>query len=162
MKLSVWLVLLIAQMSAANLTVAAEPIGRLFSTPNERAYLEDLRKIKKKTPELIDEPIGVIEAPAPVRLPDQISMQGYVKRNDGKRGTVWINGNAVQENSRTKDIQVGRLPIQSNRVPMRLPANGKRITLKAGQVYDPQTNKVREIRRSVQGDVGRIGNESFP
>jgi hypothetical protein len=89
-------------------------------------------------------------------------MQGYVKRNDGKRGTVWINGNAVQENSRTKDVQVGRLPIQSNRVPMRLPANGKRITLKAGQVYDPQTNKVKEIRRSVQGDVGRIGDESFP
>ncbi len=158
MKLNSLLIIFITQLFFINATFAAEPISRLFSTPSERSHLEALRKIKKEPSKVVDERVGVIQKTIPIQMPEKISMQGYVKRSDGKQGTVWVNGHAMQENSHTKDVQVGKLPIKSNRVPMRLQANGKRITLKAGQVYHPHTNKVQEIRNSVQGDVGRIGD----
>jgi hypothetical protein len=144
---------------------AEEPIGRLFTTPTERSNLEYLRQTKKNIPtkpEIPAEEIPITDA-APISLPDAINMQGYVKRNDGKKGTVWINNNALQENSSNKEVQVGSLPSNGNRVPIKLPSNGKYLTLKAGQVYDPESNRVRESRsHGAQGDAitnGRIGNE---
>ena len=96
---------------------------------------------------------------APVVLPSAINLQGYVKRNDGKHGTVWVNDKALQENSGNKDVVVGKLPTDGNRVPIKLPANGKKFTLKAGQVYDPETNRVHEARNyGAQGDSGTIGD----
>ena len=107
----------------------------------------------------------MVEA-APIVLPDAINLQGYVKRNDGKQGTVWINNKAMSEGSGNKDVQVGRLPSNGNRVPIRLPANGRNLTLKAGQVYDPENNQVREAKsHAAQGDEtnnGRIGDEDTP
>ncbi|MFM9834975.1 MAG: hypothetical protein ACKVOA_02610 [Methylophilaceae bacterium] len=147
---------------------AAEPMGRLFTTPTERSNLEYLRQSKKiipTKPEVPTEETSMIEA-APIVLPDAINMQGYVKRNDGKKGTVWVNNKAMQENTGDKDVQVGKLPADGNRVPIKLPANGKYLTLKAGQVYDPESNRVREARsHAAQGDAttnGRIGDEASP
>ena len=141
--------------------LAAQPLGRLFTTPAERSNLDYLRQTKKPLPAAVNAPTeGAMAETAPVVLPDAINMQGYVKRNDGKQGTVWINNNAMQEGSGNKDVQVGRLPTNGNRVPIKLPANGKHLTLKAGQVYDPENNQVREARsHAAQGDAGRIGDE---
>ena len=73
-----------------------------------------------------------------------------------------MNNQALQENSGNKEVTVGRLSDSSNRVPIKLSANGKRLNLKAGQVYDPETNRVREARNhGAQGDAGRIGDEEF-
>jgi len=45
-------------------------------------------------------------------------------------------------------------------VPIKLSGNGKRLNLKAGQEYDPETNKVRESRHhAAQGDSGTIGDD---
>ena len=61
-------------------------------------------------------------------------------------------------------LQWGKLSEDSNRVPIKLSANGKRLNLKAGQVYDPGSNRVQEARNhGAQGDVtsnGRIGDEA--
>ncbi len=142
---------------------ADEALGRLFSTPIQRSNLDILREAKKNQPTPTETVVQetIIER-KPVVLPDAINVQGYVKRNDGKKGTVWVNGKAMQERSGNKDVQVGRLPKNSNRVPIRIPANGKRLTLKAGQTYNPETNKIKEARTTVQGDVGTIGNANFP
>ncbi|MFW5431177.1 MAG: hypothetical protein ACKE5M_06610 [Methylophilaceae bacterium] len=157
--------LLVASLQLLSLqtSFAAEPVGRLFSTPAEREALDNLREARKNQPVEIEPLIQetYIER-KPIELPEAINVQGYVKRNDGKQGTVWVNGEALQERSGNKDVQVGRLPSSSNRIPIRIPANGKRLTLKAGQTYDPATNKTREARTSVQGDVGTIGNASTP
>ena len=144
---------------------AAESIGRLFTSPAERSDLDYLRQTKKNLPVKAESPMqeSTVEA-APIVLPDAINLQGYVKRNDGKQGTVWVNNKAMQENTGNKDVQVGKLPSDGNRVPIRLPANGKNLTLKAGQVYDPENNRVREARsHGAQGDAtsnGRIGDET--
>ena len=134
-------------------------MGRLFTSPAERSNLDYLRQTKKKliAPVVIDAPSDAVEA-APVVLPEAVNLQGYVKRNDGKQGTVWVNDKALQENSRNKEVAVGSLHNDSNRVPLKLSGNGKRLNLKAGQVYDPETNRVREARNhGAQGDSGTIG-----
>jgi hypothetical protein len=140
--------------------IAAEPIGRLFTSPAERSNLDYLRQTKKKliAPVVSDSPEDALEA-APVLLPRAVNLQGYVKRNDGKHSTVWVNNQALQENSGNKDVQVGNLSEGSNRVPIKLTGNGKHLNLKAGQVYDPETGRVREARNhAAQGDSGTIGD----
>ena len=159
--------MLIAATFTAHVAIAAQPIGHLFTSPAERSNLDYLRQTKKKliAPVIIDASAETIDAPAPapVALPEAVNLQGYVKRNDGKQGTVWVNNQALQENSGNKEVQVGKLQENSNRVPIKLSANGKRLNLKAGQVYDPESNRVREARNhGAQGDSGRIGDESSP
>jgi hypothetical protein len=149
-----------SQLISSQSALAAEPIGRLFTSPAERSNLDYLRQTKKKlvVPVITEAPIDAPEA-APIVLPEAVNLQGYVKRNDGKDGTVWVNDQALQENSRNKEVAVGKLSESSNRVPIKLSGNGKRLNLKAGQVYDPQTGRVREARNNAaQGDVGKIGD----
>ena len=159
MKIGIILMLVLTQLASMPLASAAQPIGRLFSSPAERSTLDYLRQTKKiLIPTTAEAPAQEMQA-APIALPDAINMQGYVKRSDGKQGTVWINDQAMQENSSNKDVAVGSLPENSNRIPIKLPANGKRLTLKAGQVYDPENNRVREARsHAVQGDSGTISD----
>ena len=140
----------------SQLALAAEPMGRLFTSPAERSNLDYLRHTKKNTPLKVEAPILEAE-PKPIVLPDEVNLQGYVKRNDGKQSTVWVNNQALQENSNNKEVAVGKLSTGSNRVPIKLSANGKRLNLKAGQVYDPESNRVREARNhSAQGDSEKI------
>ena len=164
MKFFILLFIFFSQLVFGELALAAEPIGRLFTSPAERSNLDYLRQTKKKliVPVAIDAQTDAPEA-APIVLPEAVNLQGYVKRNDGKQGTVWVNDKALQENSGNKEVQVGKLQENSNRVPIKLSANGKRLNLKAGQVYDPESNRVREARNhGAQGDSGRIGDESSP
>lgn len=153
--------LIVMQIAILPVTQAAQPMGRLFSSPAERSALNYLRQTKKVIVAApVQNTVQEMES-VPVVLPDAINMQGYVKRSDGKQGTVWINNQALQENSGNKDVQVGKLPENGNRVPLKLPANGRHLTLKAGQVYDPESNRVREAR-SYAIDNGRIGDEDSP
>ncbi len=158
MKHQMTIVVLFLASFVTDEVVAAEPMGRLFSTPDERSSLEDLRKIPKKIKQEVEKIPVPVKRFKPTPLPSKVHVQGYVKRNDGKQGTVWVNGKALQESSRNKEVQVGKLPSNSNRVPIRIKANGKRVSLKAGQVYEPAKNRIRESRTSVQGDSGRIGD----
>jgi hypothetical protein len=156
MKFLVLSLLFYIQLVSSQQALAAESIGRLFTSPAERSNLDHLRQSKKKliAPTVVDAPVDTLEA-TPVVLPNAVNLQGYVKRNDGKQGTVWVNDQAMQENSRNQDVAVGSLREDSNRVPLKLSGNGRQLNLKAGQVYDPETGRVREARNNAaQGDSG--------
>lgn len=154
------LVISILMIASSQLTYAGEPLGRLFSTPKERANLDYLRQTRKIiVPQTVEPTASPVQVLA---LPKAVELQGYVKRSDGKQGTVWINQQAIQEGTKNGEIAVGHLPQQQNRVPIQINASGKVLTLKAGQTYDPETNRVREMRSSVQGEQGRIGDEGQP
>lgn len=144
--------------------MAAESFGRLFTTNANRTELNNLRQTQKLS---IAAPTAVSDEStlsAPVVLPDAVTMQGYVQRTDGKKSTVWVNNQAVQENESIGDVQIGKLSKNSNQVPLKLPVNGKRFSLKAGQVYSPADNSVSEARPyAVQGEAmigGRIGDDT--
>ena len=136
-------------MSTGMAQAASEEFGRLFSRPTERVKLDYLRQnkvIKLVKPDVNqDEEIEV----APKVLPAPITLQGYVKRSDGKKSTLWINNQAVQEDSMVDDVKIGRLKQNRNKVDgldLKIPANGRRVRLKAGQMYEPDTNQIKELQ----------------
>lgn len=146
---------------------AEESIGRLFSTPTERTVLNQMRMTKKEiAPQPMDETVAATPVQS-VALPDNVTMQGYVKRSDGKLGTVWVNQQAIQENTQQAGVTVGKISTNSHRVPIKLDANGKQLSLKAGQTFDAETNKIKESRSAVSGQAsgsnplssGLIGDE---
>lgn len=152
--------LLIALVCLSNLAWGEEPFGRLFTTPAERTTLDHMRQTRKIEPVNLNQPQEAIET-APV-LPPEISVQGYVKRSDGKKGTVWINQQPVQENSSTGEVEVGKLPRNGNQVQIKVPGLDKSLKLKAGQVYDPATDSVSESKvRANQADARESGTIGF-
>jgi hypothetical protein len=136
--------LICALVTAISPLQAAE-IGRLFSSPSERAQLDYLRRTSK--PVTTDQQAAPDEtAVMSLDLPEQISIQGYVKRSDGKKGTVWVNHQPIQENTDSGSITIGSVPKNGNQVPVKIPAAGKLLNLKAGQAYSMDTDSVSEVR----------------
>lgn len=140
--------LLILLWLLPSAAMADDALGRLFTTPAERASLNAQRQLRKiQEPDAAKaEEKGIAE---PV-LPPTVSVQGYVKRSDGKNGTVWVNQKAVQEGASTADIEVDKLKRDSNQVQLKLPATGKKFTLKAGQVYIPETGSISDASTDSQ------------
>lgn len=141
------------QVCAQEQTMSKQ-YGRLFNSTNQRQQLESQRAapnrnmpIKKSV--MLEEPVE-----APVTKP--VTLNGYVKRSDGK-STLWVNRQPVQENAVLDDIQIGKLSstavlqngrkqkMQTEKLNIRLPANGQRVQLKAGQQYDPQNRQIKEV-----------------
>ena len=153
---SLYITVLPLQLHAETLVENNQQLGRLFSKPNERSNLNVIRKNQKLkiTPAADAQQTAVMTEAVPIELPDPITLQGYVKRNDGAANTLWINGQAVQENSSVDHVKIGKLNQKgfSNKgastegVDVKIPANGKQIRLKAGQMYEPESNKVYEMQ----------------
>ena len=133
---------------ALSLPLQAQEFGRLFTTPTQRSQLDNLR-LSSKLPSAQAPEEASDTQPSPIMTipnepPAEVSVQGYVKRSDGKKGTVWVNNTPMQESTKNSDFQVGKLKSNSNRVDINIPANNTRVRLKAGQVYDTETNSVVE------------------
>lgn len=153
----------IVQLLSINSVSAAPLEGRLFTTPAERARLDQLRLTSKPPSgqELLDEQTeGVVVVPV---APPSVSVQGYITRSDGKKGTVWINNTPVQENDEAGDVRVKKLPQNGNQVQISIPSIGRDLKLKAGQIYVPETDSISEDkarmseRPASEADAGNIG-----
>jgi hypothetical protein len=137
-------------LNAMPRQAAADDFGRLFSSSAERKKLDILRQNQKlivATPQKNTPLESATEA-----LPEPITLQGYVKRSDGST-TLWINNKTVQENSTQNEVEIGRLNKQksstkngADSLNVRIPATGKNVRLKPGQVYEPETNRIVESR----------------
>lgn len=148
-----WPILL---LSLPMLAMAAEPapLGRLFLTPGERAALDTIRQ-NNRPPEKIITPGTVTtgENEESTRSPAApvVTVHGYVKRSDGK-GTVWVNGQPLQEKSIANNIEIGKLQGNTNDVQIKLPSTGQTVKLKAGQSYDPGSGKVADHLKDLPHD----------
>lgn len=156
--------LLLIVMLIPSVTFGADELGRLFTTPAQRESLNHLRAITPKVDPATTIPPEemAMQVLQPV-LPSSISVQGYVKRSDGKKGTVWVNDTPIQENSSTGEVAVGNLR-KGNQVQIKVPGIDRDLKLKAGQVYIPETNSVVEINAhressSASSDAGTIGSD---
>lgn len=107
-------------------------LGRLFSSPEERAQLDASRS---GTP-----PAGAAQAPpAPPPPPPPgppMELNGLVQRSSG-RSTVWLNQAPQQE----PHNQVSG----ASQLTLRL-SNGQVVVLKPGQQYDPASGSVMEVQ----------------
>ncbi|MPS48146.1 hypothetical protein [Methylobacillus sp.] len=139
-------VILLSLLLCVHVGAAAQSFGRLFTTPAERESLEKLRQ--HQGGQLLEQPVqapavsGQVPAPVP---PQEFSVQGYIQRSDGAKGTVWINHQPLQEGSDNGQLQVGKVNRQG--IPLTIHESGRQVRLKAGQAFNPDTDEI--IERNV-------------
>ena len=130
----------------SNAALAADGLGRLFLTPEQRAQLDVVReKRDRRLPVTTEtEAAPVVTAPTP-QGPDVVTYNGVVRRSDGK-STVWINGKPVNERDKGQTasdvtvLGVGR----DGTVSVSVPHVGRRASLKVGQSLDVNAGTIGE------------------
>lgn len=124
--------------------LAADTLGRLFYSPEQRTQLELARARRDVRLPITTEAAPVAEAPKP-QGPDRVTYNGVVRRDDGK-STVWINGRAVNEGNRAgmgNDINV--LGMQNDgAVSLAVPHAARTASLKVGQSLDVSSGRIEE------------------
>lgn len=127
---------------------AADPIGRIFFTTEQRAQLDNLRKQKAVASKISDEP-----------LPETVSYSGIVRRSDGK-ATVWLNNEPLSEaDLRNKQSIVGSIG-RDGRVTLQAPQAA--VQLKVGQSATLFTGKVDESFARPATTVPKAKPETAP
>lgn len=120
----------------------AEPIGRLFSTPAQRTRLDQLRLLGDQDAPVSEPPAATFPPPSePVS--EQFTLDGFVKRSSGK-STTWINRIPHNEHEISQGIRVRQRLSKPPSISVMLPS-GKRLDLKAGQIFDTASNKISEV-----------------
>ena len=110
-------------------TALADNLGRLFSTPIERARIDDVRAGKQPTAEVVD-----------AETVDQLMLNGMLTGSNGKR-LAWINGAAVDPDAPSSDITL----LYDGRARLQWRGGEASRTLKPGQVVDKATGEVFEL-----------------
>lgn len=120
-----------ALLAAATLLAAAAParaadeLGRLFFTPEQRAVLDARRKAR--TP---DKPMAAAVSPT-------LRLDGYVKRSSG-RSTVWVNGESLEDK--------GHIPASTDApVSVSVGEGAARIRMKPGEVLDRNNGEITDV-----------------
>ena len=106
---------------------AAQEIGRLFFTPEQRQALDARRRAR-----MPDRPS------TPVIASPSTKLNGYVQRGNGK-STVFVNGEPVPEHA-PEAPRIG-----SDRVNINVGEGGARAGLKPGESLDRGTGEVRDV-----------------
>ena len=131
----------IALALAAGATSAAQPIGRLFFTPAERAQLDVSRSTKR-----VAEPAAEKAAAEPPKPETQIiTYSGIVRRSDGK-SILWLNSRAADEKEALSGLPVSGRVRPDGGVTLQVPDGGGTINLKVGQRAELTTGRVTEAR----------------
>ena len=146
---SLFLILSFIFLTSTCVGTEVVPIGRLFSTPAQRANLDRLRQNTKRG-EAIKLATEQIPPEAPVMPVEPVhelfSLDGFVRRSSGK-GTTWINQVPQNEGAVSQNILVRQQLSKPPAVSILLPS-GKRMNLKVGQTYDAVSGRVLEVYES--------------
>lgn len=119
--------LMIAFLPGHAVCAGAEPLGRLFFSPDERAMLDRMRQKNSGST---------------VSATEQITLNGIVRRSSGKT-TAWINRVPQNENETPQGIAVQQGKTSKPSALLLLPS-GRQVQLKAGQTFDTTRGKIRE------------------
>ncbi len=125
-------------------TMAADSLGRLFLTPQQRTQIETTRALRdRRLP--TQEADGAPATPAPPQGPEVVTFNGVVRRSDGK-STVWINGQPLNERNRTQpDHEVSVTGLRNDgAVSVAIPQAERRASLKVGQSLVVTSGKIEE------------------
>lgn len=144
MRVAVFIIFLlpIAVFAASDQHV----LGRLFTSPVERERLDLARKNASVSAlEAQEKKNASEETEIEELLPEKVTMQGFVKRSDGKKSTFWVNHQALQENTSNNDIRLGDFNKNGTQIKIKLKANSQQLNLKPGQTYLPNENRVLDM-----------------
>lgn len=134
------LALTIALSALWSVPCHSEQVGRLFFTPEQRAALD----LQRKTG--VAPMPNSVEANLPNLPESEITINGIVKRSDGK-STVWINQMAQTEASQTGDTRTRARQTNLPNVTVFVPSLGKAVALKVGQTLDVETREIRDVHQ---------------
>ncbi len=145
----------------------AQRLGRLFTSPEQRATLDELRyqaQFTRPAPEPEAQPAVAAAQPEPQAegpMISRLTVNGVVRQSGG-RGSVWVNGDEVRRGSVTREgIQVDPAGIGGRNVRVRLPSGVESVELKPGQQIDVQSGAVLEPYERARGaDAAPTGFES--
>lgn len=123
----------------------AQQLGRLFTTPEERAELDEIRN---------DPDFGKEEAPEVVVVPEQgpggplvehVTINGIVLRSSGNNYS-WINGDNIRSGDATREgIRVETRQLSGGgTIRLVLPSGQDTVQLKPGQKIDVLTGSILE------------------
>jgi hypothetical protein len=118
---------------AAPAAAAAEELGRLFFTPQQRQDLDRRRATNRA------------EEEAPQIKEGPLTLEGHVQRSSGKT-TTWINGVPQY------DSHAGRDPARVTVVPN---VGEPGVSLKIGQIYERMSGEVRDNLNGGEITVGK-------
>lgn len=128
-----WSVLAGVLLAAGASAAAAQGLGRLFFTPEQRAELDARRKAR-----VPDKAAAVlIESPS-------TTLDGYVKRSRGN-STLWLNGEPVSEGADTRRVRVIPSRSDPSRATIVVGNHRRRVPLKVGESLDRGTGEVRDL-----------------
>jgi len=128
--------LLLALAGAANACAGAE-LGRMFFTPAQRATLDNARKQNIRV-EIGNENE---QLPAAAPVPQNVSVNGVIRRSDGKN-TIWLNNRVVNEqNPGGMNAAIAK---SDNRVRLSVPESGRSVDLKVGQTVEIVSGTIEE------------------
>lgn len=122
--------LLLAAAVYAGAAPAAD-LGRLFYTPAQRTLLDGARR------QNVSIEVGKDETTEAAAAPQTLSVNGMVRRSDGKT-TVWVNGRPIS------DQASAGLTVSGGTVRIAVPDSGRIVDLKVGQTADVVNGSVRE------------------
>lgn len=114
---------------------AAEPLGRLFMTAEQRRALDALREPGGDVP---GDAAG-LEQPGAAPVESQVVLNGVVRRSRGP-DVVWVNGRRT--GGADARIRLRQGPDASSRVTLEDSADGSAARLKPGQYWEPATGHV--------------------
>jgi hypothetical protein len=109
---------------------AAQELGRLFFTPEQRAAMDARRKAR-----MPDRPA------APMNVSPALRVDGFVRRSGG-RSTVFVNGEPADD---------GRVPgAGESTVSVGVGDSGARVRMKPGETLDRGSGEVRDV---IDGEI---------
>lgn len=128
--------------AAAAAGTAAQELGRLFFTPEQRAALDARRKAR-----VPDKPAAAAQVESPVTR-----VNGVVQRAGGK-STVWVNGEAIPE-GRQAEAQGAARPAGAGRVSVPLGEGGTGLDMRVGESLNRESGQVSDIVGKGEVKVG--------
>ncbi len=138
----------VVSLLTASAPVNADTLGKLFTSEEERARLEYVRKQKPvverftNDTEEIDEVFEEAAVNEEIVVRDTLNLKGFVKRSDGKN-SAWINdGNTYEGDLDTLYIKVNSDDINDDNVTINMPDNKTQVRLKVGEAYDPNSRQI--------------------
>lgn len=147
------LLLAVCAASVASAPAAAAELGRLFTTPEQRALIDRMRA----EPGAAAEPAPAAEAaPEPAvreAAAPSLALDGLVRRSKG-RATVWVNGQAIAFPGPGRASVAGIEQIAPpGEAGVRITTSaGRAVELMPGQRYLPRADRVRDTLDGNSGE----------
>jgi hypothetical protein len=128
--------------AAAAGGAAAQELGRLFFTPEQRTALDARRKAR-----VPDKPAATPQVESPVTR-----VNGVVQRAGGK-STVWVNGEAIPESPQA-GAQGAPRPVGAGRVAVPLGEGDRGLDMRVGESLNRGSGEVSDIVGKDEVKVG--------